>query len=139
MKLLDRYCVVWLGVFLTAAALTCAADSITIDERPYTNVFIRQSEAMYYVQIPATGRVVSAFKRDVDQDTVRISPDPGHRAALLRQWRAWHAEQRPDEAGTPAEGRAPLARPAGDKARARRSNSGVSTTVTMVMTLYMRQ
>ena len=81
-----------------AAAVTVGADSIIVDGTAYTDVFVRQSEAMYYVQVPATGRVLAAFKDEVDPDTVQISPDPDHRAELLQQWRTEYAKRNPEAA-----------------------------------------
>ena len=91
---------------LMFVAMSCAvatgvgADSITIDGTAHTDVVIRQSEAMYYVQVPESGRVLAAFKSEVDPETVKIGSDPAHRAGLLRQWRAKQANGSQEPSGT---------------------------------------
>lgn len=73
-----------------AAVLLCPffapADSITFSGKTYENVYVREGGTMYFVQIPAEGRVVSVAKSEVNADAVRISSDPAERAALLDEW-----------------------------------------------------
>jgi len=73
-----------------AAAFLCPffamADSIAFSGKTYENVYVREGGTMYFVQIPAEGRVVSVAKAEVPADQVKISSDPAERAALLEEW-----------------------------------------------------
>jgi hypothetical protein len=95
-----KSCRLMLIALFCAAASTAMADSITIDGTAHADVYIRQSEAMYYVQVPETGRMLVAFKSEVDPETVQISSDPARRIALLQQWRDEYAKRNPDAAAT---------------------------------------
>jgi len=74
-----------LSVGVALAAMVSAADSITIDGTTHDGVYIRESEAFYYVQLPAAGKVISVRKAAVPPEDVHISKD---RAELLEQWKA---------------------------------------------------
>lgn len=73
-----------------AAVLLCPffapADSITFSGKTYENVYVREGGTMYFVQIPAEGRVISVAKSDVSADAVRTSANPEERKALLEEW-----------------------------------------------------
>ncbi|MBI4559922.1 MAG: hypothetical protein HY706_20215 [Candidatus Hydrogenedentes bacterium] len=84
---------------LAGAAVVClacgwsVADSITVGGATYENAYVRTGAAMYYVQIPATGEVLSFEKSKVRLEDVRISPDNEARKALLEQWRLNNAKR----------------------------------------------
>jgi len=63
------------------------ADTITIEGETYRDVYVRESASLYYVQIPAEGRVISVAKGDVAPEAVVVSDDEQSRRELLSEWR----------------------------------------------------
>jgi hypothetical protein len=94
-----RIAATWAG--LVALAPFAAGDTITIDGVLYQNVYIRESEALYYVQDPATGKVHSVQKSAVTLEDVLISEDRGERVKLLKAWRAKRGEMGASGASQP--------------------------------------
>ena len=62
----------------------CLADSITVGDKVYENVCIREGSSMYYVQTPIDGKLISVLKSKATN--VTISEDKGLRDSLLREW-----------------------------------------------------
>ena len=87
-------CLAIAGLALVSGA--CWPDSIDMDGATYENVYIREGETFYYVQIPSTGRVISVRKQAVPSGDVHITKERSKRAALLKQWKAAHRERRLD-------------------------------------------
>jgi len=81
------------AMLLWGAAVGAAADSISIDGNTYSGVYIRQSSAMYYVQLPDEGRVISVRKEEVAPGAVVIDADGPARQALLDHWKASRAQR----------------------------------------------
>jgi hypothetical protein len=82
-----------MGAALLAAAV-CCADSITVDGKAFQNVLIRESESMYYVQLPSDGSVFSVPKSEIQAGDVSISGDAAQRDALRREWVRKHDQAR---------------------------------------------
>lgn len=72
-----------IACFSIAIAGIAQADSITVDGKSYENVYVTETGAMYYVQVPSEGRSFSVLKNKVDPATVIILKDPVQRKALL--------------------------------------------------------
>jgi hypothetical protein len=72
--------------------VTAYGDSITVGGVEYDHVLVKESPSMYYVQIPAEGRIMTAPKSKVDPATVVMS-DAETRAELES---AWKASRNPD-------------------------------------------
>ncbi|MEK7653371.1 MAG: hypothetical protein AAB358_02750 [Patescibacteria group bacterium] len=62
-----------------------------IDGITYENVYVRESESLYFVQMPEEGTVKSVLKEKVRAKDVSISPDEAYRAQLLATWRSNNA------------------------------------------------
>lgn len=81
-----------LRVFMLLVALACAAgavlaDAIVVDGVAYKNVYIRESDSRYYIQLPKDGRSFSVAMDRVAPTDVFINPDLDAREALLREWK----------------------------------------------------
>ncbi len=88
---------------LAVAVLACGAnvataDSITLNGTVLNDVLVYKSTSIYYVKIPAEGRVVSVPAERVDASTVSISADPYYRDQLRDAYDKTKAEV---EAGRP--------------------------------------
>lgn len=70
------------------------ADFIVIDGERLEDVFIRETERHYYVQLPDEGRVRVVDKEDGDVEDVWISPDEAHRRVLHVKWEEANATLR---------------------------------------------
>lgn len=79
---------------LWASGWLCAADSIRLGDKTLDGVYIRESDALYYVQIPWDGTVTVAWKADVQAGDVVITEDSAARAVLLAEWNRRNAELR---------------------------------------------
>lgn len=96
---------------LGVAVLSCLcgagfADSITVAGKTFSDVYIRETPSMYYVQVPADGSVFSASKRDVPAHAVSILKDAAQRESLLNAWKSKHEPPRnasPNDAPKQAE------------------------------------
>lgn len=86
-KLNYRRAGVTLGLLLAAAG-PIAADEITIDGVRHSNVYVRETPSMYYVQTPTDGKVITVMRDAVDPGSVRIETDEAVRTAILEQWKA---------------------------------------------------
>lgn len=80
-----RYRALILGVLLSTVAV---ADRITLGGVTHTDVYVRESDTLYYVQFPDTGKVEVAAKASVNPSDVVIDGDEAARAALLARWNA---------------------------------------------------
>lgn len=76
------------------AALLCSllclpahADSIRVGETVYTDVLVRASSSLYYIQHLATGEIQTVHKNRVDPASVHLSK-PAERKKLNEAWRA---------------------------------------------------
>ncbi len=81
----------------TALVMVCtlaASDSITVGGKSYEDVYVRESDSFYFVQLPWDGSVLSEFKSAVDKNTVGISEDHEYRATLLAEWKENNAKRR---------------------------------------------
>lgn len=79
-------------ILMLGAALVCAVgaimgDAIVVDGVAYKNVYVRESGARYYIQLPKEGRAFSVPKERVTPGDVFIEPNEEARAALLREWK----------------------------------------------------
>ena len=63
-----------------------AADAIAVKGKIYTNVFIRESSSLYYIQDPATGAIEIVHKDEVSPANVHYA-DPEDREAILEAFR----------------------------------------------------
>lgn len=66
------------------ASLAGRGDRVVADDTTYRDVYVIESDSMYYVRIPGTGSVESVAK---DGTGLEISEDTAGRAALLALWR----------------------------------------------------
>jgi hypothetical protein len=89
-----NFFVILLGLFVFLG-WQAAADSIVIDGKEHTGVYVRESASRYYVQIPETGEVLSVSKEAVAADQVALNEDAGYRAELLARWQATKSAQEP--------------------------------------------
>ncbi len=67
------------------------ADSITIGDQTFNDVYVREAGHYHFVQDPATGKVKSF--RSTEVSSVIISP-PSDRAAILAKWKEANARLR---------------------------------------------
>jgi len=65
-----------------------SADSLSVEEKRYENVYVREGRAMYYVEVPEDGRVLSFPKSEVSREGIVFTEDPAARHALHMQWKA---------------------------------------------------
>ena len=84
------------GLFLFCG-MQAVADTIVIDGKEYTGVYLRESASRYYVQVPKTGAVLSVCKEEVSPNQVRVSEDAVYRAELLAQWQSVKSAQPPSQ------------------------------------------
>lgn len=80
---------------LWALSAVAWADSITVGERQFNHVLVRESESLYYIQDPATGLVESVAKEKVAPGDFKPTIDPAERVALQAAWKAAQAKVRP--------------------------------------------
>jgi hypothetical protein len=90
------------GCVAVAATVSVSADSITVDGVTYTNVLVKESPSLYYVQLPEEGRVITVSKSDVDPATVSYTQDDQERAALEARWRDARTPQTLQETTPPS-------------------------------------
>jgi hypothetical protein len=91
-----RFSLILPGLFLFCG-LQAVADTIVIDGKEYTGVYLRESSSRYYVQVPETGAVLSVCKEEVAPDQVRVNDDAMYRAELLARWESQKSEQTPSQ------------------------------------------
>ncbi len=89
-----NYSFCWIAMAVVALPVLCPADEITIKGVRYTDVYIRSTEQMYYIQTPEDGKVLSALRDEVSLDTVVITEDAEARAALLDRWKSNNAGEK---------------------------------------------
>lgn len=63
-----------------------SADSIAVQGKIYTDVFIRASSSLYYIQDPSTGSIEIVYKENVNPADVHFSK-PAEREAILEAFR----------------------------------------------------
>ena len=99
----------YLCLFAVGGCLACWSfgDTITIDEKTYDDVYVRAGSAMYYIEIPESGRVVSVTKVDNDSDAILFTDDTLAREKLHLAW-----ERKRREAQSPRSARKNAAIPA---------------------------
>ena len=68
--------------------LIAFGDSIVLDGVAHSDVIVRESSTMYYVQFPKDGSIRSVRKSAVDPKDVSIKANTPARAGLKAQWRA---------------------------------------------------
>ena len=64
------------------------ADNITVNDTRYTDVYVRSTDQMYYIQTPDDGKVLCALRREVTPESVSITEDAEVRAAILSRWKS---------------------------------------------------
>lgn len=67
---------------------TVCADRITVDGQTHHDVIVAETNALYYVMFPETGRTAGYPKSAVDAGSVEIEPDPEKRQALRARFEA---------------------------------------------------
>lgn len=65
---------------------TGAGDTIVVDGKTYTNVYVRVSPTRYYILLPKEGRVISVSKHRIAPADIQINKDRGMRSRLLKEW-----------------------------------------------------
>ena len=76
-----------LAGFAFALVFPAFADSITISGRQYQDVNIVESERMYYIKIPATGKTLAIKKDELSIADVQISTNKAEREERDQKWR----------------------------------------------------
>lgn len=83
---------------LIATAVSCCAlagaDTITVDGRVFSGVYVRTSAVMYYIHDPADGKTIAVPRATVDPAKVLVSSNGAERQALLETWKAKHMTTR---------------------------------------------
>lgn len=74
------------GALLPLLAANSSADSIAVEGKIYTNVFIRASSSLYYIQDPSTGSIEIVHKERVSPADVHFSK-PEERERILEAFR----------------------------------------------------
>jgi len=98
-----------LGLSVILFSCVGGADTITVGETTYTDVYITQGATMYYVSNPADGTILNV---PLDQASgVDIIQDREARSGLYRQWQKKNAERRGLPEPAPVEATDPLGRP----------------------------
>jgi hypothetical protein len=64
----------------------CAADSIVVDGKTYTDVYVMEGPLTYYVCIPADGTIMNVDKAELKKGDLAISEDRAQRLALKEQF-----------------------------------------------------
>lgn len=96
-------------------AVACAllgaagADSIALDGERLEGVYVRESGSLYYIQDPSDGSVRAVPRDMVAEGALQRNPDAQAREALLAQWHAKRAPERPAARST-APARVPVPR-----------------------------
>ncbi|HUW61441.1 MAG TPA: hypothetical protein VMZ06_10580 [Candidatus Bathyarchaeia archaeon] len=81
-----------LGLCLIFVSCLAAADTITVGETTYTDVYVTQGATMYYVSNPEDGTILNV---PLDQASgVDIIQDREARSGLYRRWQKKNAERR---------------------------------------------
>lgn len=75
------------AVCLTVPSAVSWADSIDLDGKTYTGVYIVEEKAMYYVKVPETGQAFPVLKTSVTPEAVKISENADERKKLLDAFR----------------------------------------------------
>lgn len=93
----------WLSVAVALVILAgmAAADSIAVKGAVYKDVYLRETDTRYYIQIPREGRTISVDKAQVRPETVSITEDEAVREALLKTWNENYAKRHPKPAAKP--------------------------------------
>jgi len=73
-------------------AFWAAADTITVGDTTYTDVYIGQGSTMYYVSIPEDGTVLNVPIKEASG--VEITEDQEVRSVLFREWQKNNLERR---------------------------------------------
>lgn len=73
---------------LFAWAPTGQADDIVVDGIRYTDVYVRVTDSMYFIQTPDDGKIITALPTSVEPSSVQLSADEAYREALLARWKA---------------------------------------------------
>ena len=73
------------AVAMMALGSAAWADSITVDEKPFSGVIVRESGTRYYIATPNDGKAFSVPKSDVEASSVQLLP-AAERDILQRQW-----------------------------------------------------
>jgi len=78
----------WALAALLCAATGANADEITVAGVQYSDVYVRESPSMYYIQTPEDGKVITVMRDEVVPDSVRLTEDDAEREALLIKWKS---------------------------------------------------
>lgn len=71
-------------------------DAITVDDHRYEDVYIIESERMYYVLLPETGEVKNVAKESIDEGSVFIADDATLRHDLFLRWKKQRGAEEPE-------------------------------------------
>ena len=85
------FCFIAAGV---AACATAGADTITVDGRIFSGVYVRTSAVTYYIHDPVDGKTIAVPRAEVDPADLKISADGAERQAILETWKAKHMTTR---------------------------------------------
>lgn len=97
-------------LLVSALTIPALADSIRIDGQVYENVYVREGNAVYFVQTPTDGKVLSIPKERVVPNDIVLTPDPAQRKAILEAWKAQNVKLRGIQPSEPQS--VPLRQPA---------------------------
>ena len=97
---MKRMAMAFIGL-MVLSVLPATADTITFAGTTYEDVYVRETDALYYVQFPETGEVRTVLRSNVNPDSVRLSGE-SERKALLRTWREAAATAREARYGAAA-------------------------------------
>ncbi len=101
-----RWQVSGMVAFLTLAGAV-SADTITVKGVVYKDVYVRESDSRYYVQLPREGRTISVARAEVKPDSIVLTADDTEREALLKQWKDNYVKRHPKPTAKAEPGQAP--------------------------------
>ena len=73
-------------VIVVCLSVLSYCDSIVVDGKTYTDVYVREGSSMYYVCIPSDGTIINVEKAKVKEGDLAISQDLAQRLALKAQF-----------------------------------------------------
>ncbi len=98
-----------MALLAVTAAVAGQADTLIVDGTTYRDVYVRQSESLFYVQLPDSGTVLTVPKTNVAPGSLSLSAEPAEREALLARWKEANAKRHGETApSAPARALSPI-------------------------------
>lgn len=76
-----------IALLLILALNTAHADTVTLDGKRHTNVYVTPGTAFYYIRFAKDGVQISVPKEDLSERDIRISKNPEERKEISESWK----------------------------------------------------